>query len=182
MLNILTLSNNNLVGLRLRTLNLIRWVAIVGQILAVVTAYLYLHISFNIYIALTIIAISVILNIFISIKFLPIRTLSSNEALFYLVFDSIQLIALLYTTGGLTNPFCVLIIAPFIIAATYLDFYRTIVIGIVSITLLTFLAFNYLPISSSTFTFNSANYSHFQILGVWFSLIISLALLLAVSK
>ena len=175
MLNILNLSNNNLVGLRLRTLNLIRWIAILGQYVAVATAFFWLEINFNIYLASICILVSIILNIIVSIKFLPVRTLTSNETLFYLIFDSVQLVALLYITGGLTNPFCVLIIAPFIISATYLDLFRTMVIGIVSILSLSLLAFYYQPISSNIFVFSSSDFSSFQIFGIWLSLVISLA-------
>ena len=175
MLNILNLSNNNLVGLRLRTLNLIRWIAILGQYIAVATAFFWLEINFNIYLASVCILISIILNIIVSVRFLPIRTLNSNETLFYLIFDSIQLVALLYITGGLTNPFCILIIAPFIISATYLDLLRTIIIGIVSILSLSLLAFYYQPISSNIFEFSSSSFSSFQIFIIWLSLIVSLS-------
>ena len=174
MLNILNLSNNKLDGLRLRTLNLIRWVAILGQYLAVTTAFFWLEINFNFYLALICILSSVILNIVVSFKSLPTRTLTANEAALYLIFDSIQLIALLYITGGLTNPFCILIIAPFIISATYLDLFRIIITGVISILSVTLLAFYYQPISSNIFEFNSLDFSIFQIFGIWFSLIVSM--------
>jgi len=174
LLNILNLSNNKLDGLRLRTLNLIRWVAILGQYLAVTTAFFWLEINFNFYWALICILSSVILNIVVSFKSLPTRTLTANEAALYLIFDSIQLIALLYITGGLTNPFCILIIAPFIISATYLDLFRIIITGVISILSVTLLAFYYQPISSNIFEFNSLDFSIFQIFGIWFSLIVSM--------
>ena len=79
-----------------------------------------------------------------------------------------------YITGGLTNPFCILIVAPFIISATYLDLYRIIIIGVVSILSVTLLAFYYQPISSNIFEFNSLDFSIFQIFGIWLSLIVSL--------
>jgi two-component system sensor histidine kinase RegB len=174
LLNILNLSNNKLDGLKLRTLNLIRWVAILGQYLAVTTAFFWLEINFNFYWALICILSSVILNIVVSFKSLPTRTLTANEAALYLIFDSIQLIALLYITGGLTNPFCILIIAPFIISATYLDLFRIIITGVISILSVTLLAFYYQPISSNIFEFNSLDFSIFQIFGIWFSLIVSM--------
>ena len=174
MLNILNLSNNKLDGLRLRTLNLIRWVAILGQYLAVTTAFFWLEINFNFYWALICILSSVTLNIVVSFKSLPTRTLTANETALYLIFDSIQLIALLYITGGLTNPFCILIIAPFIISATYLDLFRIIITGVISILSVTLLAFYYQPISSNIFEFNSLDFSIFQIFGIWFSLIVSM--------
>ena len=174
MTNITNLSTNNLVGLRLRTLNLIRWIAILGQYSAIVISYFLLEINFHIYLALVCILLSVILNIIISVKFLPTRTLTSNETLFYLIFDTIQLVVLLYITGGLTNPFCVLIIAPFIISATYLDVSRTIVIGVVSILSISLLAIYYQPISSNVVDFDSYSFSAFQIFGIWAALIVSL--------
>tara|TARA_B100001093_G_scaffold296151_1_gene282384 strand:- start:364 stop:1659 length:1296 start_codon:yes stop_codon:yes gene_type:complete len=172
--NITNLSTNNLVGLRLRTLNLIRWIAILGQYSAIVISYFLLEINFHIYLALVCILLSVILNIIVSVKFLPTRTLTSNETLFYLIFDTIQLVVLLYITGGLTNPFCVLIIAPFIISATYLDVSRTIVIGVVSILSISLLAIYYQPISSNVVDFDSYSFSTFQIFGIWAALIVSL--------
>ena len=174
MLNITNLSNNNLHGLRLRTLSLIRWIAILGQYSTVATAFFLLEINFNIYLALICIFLSVILNIIVSLRYLPIRTLSSNETLFYLIFDIVQLVALLYITGGLTNPFCVFIFAPFIISTTYLDLSRTAVIGFVSIVSVSILAIYYQPISSNIYAFNSNTFSTFQIFGIWLSLIVSL--------
>ena len=175
MSNIINLSNNNMIGLRLRTLNLIRWVAILGQYLAVTISYFWLEINFNIYLALVCIFLSIILNIIASVKYLPTRILTSNETLFYLIFDTVQLVILLYITGGLTNPFCVLVIAPFIISATYLDLIRTIVIGIVSTLSISILAVYYQPISSQIVEFNSYTFSTFQIFGIWVALIVSLA-------
>ena len=174
MLNITNLSNNNLHGLRLRTLSLIRWIAILGQYLTVATAFFLLEINFNIYLALICIFLSVILNITVNLRYLPIRTLSSNETLFYLIFDTVQLVALLYITGGLTNPFCVFIFAPFIISTTYLDLARTVIIGFVSIVSVSILAIYYQPISSNIYAFNSNTFSTFQIFGIWLSLIVSL--------
>ena len=162
-------------NIRLRTLNLIRWVAILGQYLAVTISYFWLEINFNIYLALVCIFLSIILNIIASVKYLPTRILTSNETLFYLIFDTVQLVILLYITGGLTNPFCVLVIAPFIISATYLDLIRTIVIGIVSTLSISILAVYYQPISSQIVEFNSYTFSTFQIFGIWVALIVSLA-------
>ena len=109
------------INLRLRTLSLIRWVAILGQFGSVVIAYFYFEIVFNIYQVFFLIGLSAVLNIIISVRYPLTKLLNSDETFFYLVFDLIQLALLLFLTGGLTNPFCVLIIAPIIISATYLD-------------------------------------------------------------
>ena len=74
------------------------------------------------------ILLSVILNIIVSIFFPLTKILNYNETFFILVFDLLQLVGLLFLTGGLTNPFCVLILAPLVISATYLDLKRIIII------------------------------------------------------
>ena len=102
------------------------------------------------------------------------KLLNSDETFFYLVFDLIQLALLLFLTGGLTNPFCVLIIAPIIISATYLDLKRTIIIGIISIISLTGLAFYYYPIESQTLGFSKNDFSQFEIFSIWSALVITL--------
>ena len=148
--NSLELSQNEDINLRLRTLNLIRWIAVLGQFSAVVIAFFYFQIVFNIYICILLILLSVTLNIAVSVLYPLTKILNYNETFFYLVFDLIQLVSLLYLTGGLTNPFCVLILAPLVIAATYLDFRRTVLITVVAIISLNFLAYYYYPLESIT--------------------------------
>src|SRR3546814_19185772 len=46
--------------------------------------------------------------------------LNETEAAFYLGFDIIQLAALLFVTGGLGNPFALLLLAPVTVSATIL--------------------------------------------------------------
>ena len=121
MSNLLKQSFDEEINLKLRTLNLIHWTAIFGQFFSVVIAFFYFEINFNIYLCIFLILLSVILNIVVSIFFLLTKILNYNETFFILVFDLLQLVGLLFLTGGLTNPFCVLILAPLVIAATYLD-------------------------------------------------------------
>ena len=79
-------------NLKLRTLNLIRWIAIFGQLFAVLIAFFYFEISFNIYFALLLIFGSVLLNITVSIRYPVTKILNFNEIFFYLVYDLLQLI------------------------------------------------------------------------------------------
>ena len=59
-------------NLKLRTLNLIRWIAIFGQLFAVLIAFFYFEITFNIFSALLLILGSVLLNITVSIRYLSL--------------------------------------------------------------------------------------------------------------
>ena len=121
MTDLLKQSFDEEINLKLRTLNLIHWTAIFGQFFAVIIAYFYFEISFSIYFCIFLILLSVVLNILVSIFYPLTKILNYNETFFILVFDLLQLVGLLFLTGGLTNPFSVLILAPLVIAATYLD-------------------------------------------------------------
>ena len=58
----------------------------------------------------------------------------------------VQLGILLYLTGGIFNPFCVLVIAPVIISASYLPVFWTIILSFFSIILIFFINLIYIPI------------------------------------
>ena len=144
-----------------------------GQFSAVVIAFFYFQIVFNIYICILLILLSVTLNIAVSVLYPLTKILNYNETFFYLVFDLIQLVSLLYLTGGLTNPFCVLILAPLVIAATYLDFRRTVLITVVAIISLNFLAYYYFPLESITLGIGKDDFSGFEIFLIWSALVIT---------
>ena len=160
-------------NLRLRTLNLIRWVAIFGQLFAVLIAFFYFEIYFNILLALFLILCSVLLNITVSIRYPLTKILNFNETFFYLVYDLLQLILLLYFTGGLTNPFSVLILAPLVISATYLDLRRTILITLIAILSLSILSVYYYPLESNSLGISRNDFSKFEIFLIWDALIIA---------
>jgi two-component system sensor histidine kinase RegB len=161
------------INLKLRTLNLIHWTAIFGQFFAVIIAYFYFEISFSIYLCIFLILLSVVLNILVSIFYPLTKILNYNETFLILVFDLLQLVGLLFLTGGLTNPFSVLILAPLVIAATYLDLKRIIIITLVAIISLNFLAFFYYPLESNALGISQNEFSSFEIFLIWSALIIA---------
>ena len=173
MSNLLKQTFDEEINLKLRTLNLIHWTAIFGQFSAVIVGFFFFEIIFNIYLCIALIMLSVVLNIGMSIIFPLTKILNYNETFFILVFDLLQLAALLYLTGGLTNPFCVLILAPLVISATYLDLKRTIVITFIAIVSLNALAFFYYPLESITLGISKDEFSKFEIFLIWSALIIT---------
>ena len=160
-------------NLKLRTLNLIRWIAIFGQLFAVLIAFFFFEIFFNIFSAILLIFGSVLLNITVSIRYPVTKILNFNEIFFYLVYDLLQLILLLYFTGGLTNPFSVLILAPLVISATYLDLRRTILITLIAILSFSILSIYYYPLESISLGISRNNFSKFEIFLIWDALIIA---------
>lgn len=118
----------------LRMLILIRWVAIAGQIVALLAVPFLLGFDLPIVLTLGVVGASVLLNIAaIALRGLGAR-LGDFEASLYLAYDIVQLGALLYLTGGLANPFAILMIAPVTVAATILS--RRSVIGLSFLTLI----------------------------------------------
>ena len=169
-----TISKQDNVSLKLRTLIFFNWIAIIGQSLAVVVSYLFIQVEFDINITVFLILLLMGLNIFLYFRYSITKTLNFNEITIYLLFDLFQLISLLYFTGGLTNPFCILILAPIVISSTYLDLMRTITICLASIISLSILSYFYIPIRSNYIFFDSNSYSTFEIFSIWGALIITL--------
>ncbi len=133
---------------RLRTLVLLRWMAIVGQLTAILIAWRYYGIELHLTMSLAVVGAAVVFNIFSTIAFPQSRRLSQGETLFALMFDTLQLSLLLFLTGGMNNPFALLILAPATIAATTLQSRATAFIGLTTIILVTLIARFSLPMQT----------------------------------
>ena len=135
---------------RLRTLVILRWFAVAGPTSAVVIAIwgyeLHLHAGL---IAMTIGA-SVIANLFTTFVYPENKRLSELEAMMMITFDVLQLGLLLFLTGGLHNPFALLLLAPVTIGATVLRLNSTVVLGLLSIAIISLLSVYYLPLLSGS--------------------------------
>ena len=97
---------------RLRTLINLRWLAIAGQSIAVLFASLTLGLTLDLGLCLAAIGASVVFNLASIIIYPENKRLSERETMLTLLFDLAQLVFLLYLTGGLSNPFALLILAP----------------------------------------------------------------------
>ena len=115
--------------LRLVTSVRLRWAAVLGQLAAVALITLYYGFPLNVGSCLILIALSAWLNVFLSIRYPARHRLSTSFAFGLLVYDVLQLAALLYFTGGIENPFSVLLVAPVTVAAATLPPRYTIALG-----------------------------------------------------
>ncbi|WP_300538323.1 ActS/PrrB/RegB family redox-sensitive histidine kinase, partial [Sphingosinicella sp.] len=75
-------------------------------------------------------------NIGLSTLYAPTARLVGVEALLHLAFDLLQLSVLLYLTGGLANPFSVLLVAPVTISATLLSARATVALILIAMAIL----------------------------------------------
>ena len=114
-----------------KTLIFLRWIAITGQFIAINLVYFYLELKFQVEIAYLIIFIGLITNLFLQFKIKTIQ-LKDLYASIFLTYDLIQLSFLLYLTGGISNPFSILMIIPTIVSSTFLSMGTTIILGILT--------------------------------------------------
>mgnify|MGYP005989228133 CR=1 FL=1 len=133
---------------RLQTLVTLRWIAIVGQIAALLVAAYGFGLQFQFGLATATIGASVIVNLLVGFIHPMNKRLTEREAALMLMFDLVQLSALLYLTGGLSNPFALLILAPVTIAATVLHLNSSLLLGSVAIAAISIIAAASLPITT----------------------------------
>jgi two-component system sensor histidine kinase RegB len=135
---------------RLRTLVILRWVAIIGQIVAVIVALRVYQLQIETGLIALTIGASIVANLVSSFVYPQSRRLSEREASLMLVFDILQLGLLLYLTGGLNNPYALLMLAPVTIAATMLPLRSTVFLALLSMTLLTLIGLWHIPILTAS--------------------------------
>ena len=141
---------------RLRTLILIRWVAIVGQLTALLVVHFGLDYEVPLPATLAAVAISVVVNVWATVGRRSPERLGDRAAAFYLAYDLLQLGVLLYLTGGLHNPFAVLILAPVIVSATVLSRFSTIALSVLALAVIVVLALDHLPLPWANGAFSLA--------------------------
>jgi two-component system, sensor histidine kinase RegB len=132
--------------LRLRTLVRLRWLAVIGQSIAVLAVQLILGFSVPLSACLALIALSAWLNIFLTLRWRGGQRLASKPAGLLLGYDVLQLAGLLYLTGGLENPFAFLFLVPVTVSATSLPFKWTWALAALAFACSTLLAFFHWPL------------------------------------
>jgi two-component system sensor histidine kinase RegB len=132
--------------LRLQTIVRLRWFAVLGQLVAVFVVYFALGFELPIGYCLLFIAASAWLNVLLGINYPGRHRLSPPFASALLAYDMVQLAVLLFLTGGIQNPFIVLIVAPVTVSAATLPGRNTIVLGATALALTALLVFFHLPL------------------------------------
>ena len=157
-----------------KTLVFLRWIAIFGQLFSVNLVYFYLGLNFPVLLCHIIISIGLITNIYLQFgtKATLLKDLYSSS---FLMYDIIQLSILLFLTGGIFNPFAILLIVPTIVSSTFLSMGSTIILGSVTIFLLFVLTFFNMPLPGmEEYILSFPNY---YVTGILISLIIGLVFL-----
>ena len=157
-----------------KTLVILRWMAIVGQYITISVVYFVFNFNFPFYFCTGAILVGAITNFYLQF-YIKENQLNNFSSTFFLFYDLLQLSILLYFTGGITNPFTILIIVPAIVSSTLLTLRSTINLSIFTIINLIVLTIYYKPLPhSDNFKFIVPDY---YLYAIPISIIIGLVLL-----
>jgi two-component system, sensor histidine kinase RegB len=157
---------------RLGTLNNLRWLAVVGQTVALLIVSLVLGFDFPLLETAIVIIASALLNVVLSIAYPSAKRLTVREATAFLAYDTTQLAVLLFLTGGIENPFALLFLAPVVVSAATLNVASTLFLGVLAVSAITLLAFVHIPLPWREGTV--FNLPDLYQLGIWVSLLLGI--------
>jgi two-component system, sensor histidine kinase RegB len=161
---------------RLRTLTLIRWVAIVGQAFTIAFVHFSLEFPLPLLPLFAAVGLSALINMALTVAFAPTTRLTERSVALLLGYDIMQLAFLLGLTGGLQNPFSILLIVPVTLSATTLSLRTTVALCVLVIGATTLLALfpTELPWRGGGFRLPAL-----YILAFWVALVLGTALIAA---
>ena len=152
----------------------LRWIAIIGQLIAILSVQFILNFQFNYFYCLSIVMLSVLTNLYLIFKFKE-NQLNNIISTIYLSFDILLLGFLFYLTGGITNPFVFLIIVPAVFSSQYLNIYSSVILVSLIILILAIITFYYQELPHpGELHFHAPDY---YIIGIPISIIIGLLFL-----
>ncbi len=159
---------------RVRTLLATRWIAVLGQVATLLLVSEGFGLDLPMGWAMAAVACSAILNIWMQFRRSLAGWHSEREAALLLGYDIVQLSALLYLTGGLANPFCLLLIVPVTISATILTLASTLSLTLVACAGVSFLMFRHLPLPWPSPGFVVPE---IYLIGIWIALVLGMLFL-----
>ena len=151
--------------LRVGTLILIRWIAVGGQAMAILTVRFGMAYELPTLACFATIAVSAVSNGWLSARRAPGARLGDGEAALVLGFDLLQLVALLFLTGGLHNPFSILILAPVTVSATILSRNATAALVALAVAAISVLSLWHMPLP--WYPPGGFDYPLTYVLGLW---------------
>ena len=157
-----------------KTLVILRWIAITGQLIAINLVYFFLNLPFPIGFAYGVIITGFITNLYLQF-FVNSIQIKDLYASLYLTYDLIQLSLLLYLTGGISNPFSILLIIPTIVSSTFLSMGITIILGSLTLIFLFLLTIFHYPLPG--LHENAFTFPKYYLVGFFISIIIGLLFL-----
>lgn len=155
--------------LRLATLVGLRWLAVIGQTIGVLFVDWGLGYPLPLVECLSLIALSVVVNLALILRFGANDRPSATVSTIQLAYDLLQLGGLLSLTGGLENPFSLLLLAPVSVSATTLPQRSTFILAGLAIAVASAISVIHLALPwdpERRITFDRV-----YIVGVWVSIV-----------
>ena len=156
----------------LRTFVVLRWIAVIGQLSALVIALMLFRVEFQAGLAVIAVGALAMANIVALFVHPENKRLTECEAARHLMFDVVQLTALLALTGGLTNPFALLMLVPVTVSATALKRRTTAMVGAAAIAGVSMIALWHLPLATAA---GELRMPPTLALGFWAAIVIGIA-------
>ena len=155
--------------LRLATLVGLRWLAIIGQTVGVLFVDWGLGYPLPLVECLSVIALSVVVNLALILRFGSNDRPSATVAALQLAYDILQLGALLSLTGGLENPFSLLLLAPVSVSATTLPQRSTLILAALAIAVASAISIIHMALPWDPD--RRISFDRVYIVGVWVSIV-----------
>jgi len=125
----------------------LRWIGIIGQLISVNFVYFFLNFNFDFITCNLVIFLGILSNLYLIFIYKKTQ-LSDRSAFIFLVIDILQLGALLYLTGGVTNPFVIFLLIPSIFSSSNLSFKTNSLLVFLTIVIIFILTFYSLDLPS----------------------------------
>lgn len=158
--------------LRIGTLNMLRSMALAGQLVTVLFVRFVLGFELPLVPCLAAIGAGALFTLVLRFAYPDQRRPSDLEAFLYLLFDQTQLFAVLFLTGGLENPFTLILLAALVVASSSLDLRFALALGGYTLALITALAIYHLPLPSEPG--HPIALPTIYVAGLWIALMLSL--------
>jgi len=150
-----------------------------GQLIAILTAIYYLELSLPIQPLMIVLFSLVAWSLLTLFLFKRPEKISDNVFFAQLVVDALSLTAILYFTGGATNPFAWFLLVPHSVASTLLSRRYAGLMALITSLSYTLIVFYYRPLVHLEHTMEMGVGGHFQehIIGMWIGFVLSAILM-----
>jgi len=159
-------------SVRLDTLVRLRWLAVFGQIAALLVVTDGLDFQLPFWSCLAVIGVYAAFNLFLRLRFRGNERLAPERAAWLLAVDIAELALLLFLTGGLENPFSFLFLGPVLISATALPPRMTLMLAAFAVSCATVLVWKHYPLPWSSD--DPLELPPIYMLGVWLSILLAI--------
>lgn len=159
----------------IRLLIYLRYVAVLGQLLAVLVVTRALELRFETTPLFATMAALLAFNMSMHWRFRRRSDASSPELIAHLCIDLLALTVMLYFTGGPANPFVSLYLVPVALAAIALQVVPMLGVSLLAVLLYTFLMFRHVPLPHA----HGGDFD-LHVTGMWINFLLSAAIMVAV--